>query len=346
MSTTSLKIGLIGCGRIAQTAHLPAAEKAERVELAAVCDPSQMLAEAVGRRHGVPHFTDLSAMLQTDIDAVVIAVPDRLHVAMSVAALRAGKHVLVEKPIAVSLSEAEILRELTGRGLKLQVASMKRYDPGVQYAKAALSDGRIGKVLSATCWYRVMSALRRPIEATFFPAMIVDQAVREHENALKAANRAGHLLATHGIHTFDLMRHLLGDLRVVSAVTGSDGDDYSWHGLATLPEGGIASFEITASVHAEWTEGFEIYGSRGHVSVQIPFPFSRQASIVKVFVEGDAAYSVPVFGDTDPYKRQLEAFATAVLDRGSVAPDTEDGIAALAIVEAVRNAASVGAVAR
>jgi predicted dehydrogenase len=95
-----------------------------------------------------------------------------------------------------------------------------------------------------------------------------------------------------------------------------------------------------SETHAEWSEGFEIYGSKGHVSVRIPFPFSRQASVVKVFKESDLAHKVPVFADTDPYKRQLEAFARAVLERQAVTPDTEDGIAALAIVEAVRDAVS------
>jgi predicted dehydrogenase len=215
---------------------------------------------------------------------------------------------------------------------------MKRYDPGIQFAAAAIERGQIGKIQSVNCWYRLMAALRRPVEATLFPAMVIDETVRRRETALKQANREKHLLATHGVHTFDLLRFLVGEFAVCSAELATDSTDYSWHGLIRLETGGIGSFEVSASVHAEWSEGFEIYGSRGQISIQLPYTFSRQASSVKFFCEASAVSTVPVFGDTDPYERQIEAFAASVLNDTPTSPSLEDGIAAFRIVDAVHAA--------
>jgi predicted dehydrogenase len=183
-----------------------------------------------------------------------------------------------------------------------------------------------------------MAALRRPIEATLFPAMVIDETVRQRETAMKQVNRETHLLATHGVHTFDLLRFLVGEFTVCSAELATDGTDYSWHGLIRLETGGVGSFEVSASVHAEWSEGFEIYGSRGHISVQLPYSFFRQASSVKLFEEPSAVSTVPVFGDTDPYERQIEAFAASLLNDTPTSPGLEDGIAALRTVDAVHAA--------
>ncbi|MDQ0562295.1 putative dehydrogenase [Rhizobium mesoamericanum] len=336
MTKDKLKLGVVGCGRIAQAAHFPAVQKASNVELAAVFDPSALLAKGAGMQLGVPACTEQQDFLNADLDAVLIAIPDRFHVPVSIAALQAGKHVLVEKPVAVTASEAETLIEVLGKtGLQLQVGSMKRFDPGIARAQQVIAAGDIGRILSARCWYRVMSELRPPVEATLFPAMLVDQDVRSRETALKAANRKTHLLATHGIHTFDLMRFLLGDFTVSAATMAVDGADHSWHGIATTEAGAAASFEVTASVHAEWTEGFQVYGSKGHISAEIPFPFSRAASKVRIFRAENSSYEEPIFGDTDAYKLQVEAFAAAILNGQPVQPTALDGLKALEIVESV-----------
>lgn len=218
--------------------------------------------------------TEVSDLLDSDVHALILAVPDRFHVPLALTALEAGKHVLVEKPIATSVREAETLSEVLLRSrMKLQVGNMKRYDPSVQFAAAAVKSGQTGKVQSVTCWYRLMAALRRPVEATVLPAMVIDETVRLQETELKQTNREEHLLATLGVHTFDLLRFLVGEYAVCGAELATEGPDYSWHGLMRFETGGIGSFEVSAGVHAEWSEGFEIYGSRGHVSVR-PILFS------------------------------------------------------------------------
>ena len=89
-----LRLGVIGCGRIAQVAHLPALAKAEAIALSGVSDRSPSLAKGVGARYGVPSFTEVSDLLAQDIEAVLIAVPDRLHLPVGAEALSDRKSVV------------------------------------------------------------------------------------------------------------------------------------------------------------------------------------------------------------------------------------------------------------
>src|SRR5580692_6212689 len=102
-----LRLGVVGLGRISQVAHLPATTKADRVSLVAVCDSSPTLVERVARLYEVPGFVDVRQFLHEDLDAVLVATPDRSHLALATTALRAGKHVLVEKPLADNAAGAE-----------------------------------------------------------------------------------------------------------------------------------------------------------------------------------------------------------------------------------------------
>lgn len=334
-----LRLGVVGAGRISQVAHLPAATKADGVRLTALCDASSELAHQVASRYGVPAYTDIDEMLEADVDAVLIATPDRSHVSLCQRALRAGKHTLVEKPLAQQSDDALALAETAEReGLVLQVGAMKRHDPGMAFARQAVP--RIGGLLSVQAWYRVMSALRPPTEATLFPATVVDQRVRQEEAGFKL-DRRRYLLDTHGAHVFDSLRYLAGDLKALRAQVGHVGADLTWHGSGRLScSDGLASFEISANVHARWSEGFDLYGQDGHISVRSHFPFFRRASSVQVFIEGDMAATTPAFGDSDPYERQLEAFAATVFSGGGANPDGYDGAAAVRLIEAVRLSAA------
>ena len=336
-NSSVVKLGLVGCGRIAQAAHLPAIAKAQNVRLCGVCDESVTLSQQMARRYDVQPYLKLTDLLDADIDAVILAVPDRMHVPLAFAAIQSGKHILVEKPIATSAREAETLAAaLSSSGIKLQVGNVKRFDPGIQFAAAVIRSGRIGKILTVSSWYRVMSALRQPIEATLFPALVVDQNIRDREVSLKQTNRENHLLFTHGVHTFDLLRFLAGDFRICYAERAVVKTDYSWHVIARLETGGLVSCELTTNIHAEWSEGIDIYGSLGHMGIRLPFAFFRKAGSVRLFEESSSTYIVPVFGDTDPYKRQIEAFADAILNQRNTSPDIEDGISALRTLETVQ----------
>lgn len=333
-----MRIGVIGCGRIAQVAHLPAVAKSEAVSLVGVSDRSATLAKDVAARHGVPGFTTVSDLLAQDVEAVLIAVPDRFHLPVGEEALAAGKHVLIEKPAADTSEQASRLARLAaGRELKVQIGAMRRHDPGIAYARRAVAG--LGPLLSVTCWYRVHARLRPPTEQTLFPAIVVDEDVRRHEAEFKA-DRQRYLLATHGAHIFDALRYLAGEVAAIQARLAHAGPDYAWHGSGRLAGGGLAGFEICANVHSDYSEGFELYGERGHVSIRSYFPFFRRPSAVRVFSEEDCTWRSPEYGASDSYQRQVEAFAHAVRTGAATDPSAEDGVQALRLIEAVASSAA------
>jgi predicted dehydrogenase len=331
--TDEVTLGIIGCGRIAQAAHLPAIQKARGVRLVAVADPSVQISTAVGAQYRVASFTSAEELLAQELDAVLVAAPDRFHLQVGLAAISAGKHVLMEKPLASTSADARQLADAAAaRGVKLQTGTMKRHDPGIEFAKASLE--RIGPVLGVSTWYRVMKASRPEIVATLFPPVVGDARVAAAEAESKG-DAASYRLATHGAHVFDLVRHLGGDLAWVSAHAASRGGDHTWHGTAGLADGGLASFEISASVHGEWAEGMDVYGERGSLRIRSPYVFTKLGSTVELYVEADRLATRPHFGDTNPYKRQVEAFARAILDDQPTNPSPADGVEAVRVIEAV-----------
>jgi predicted dehydrogenase len=327
-----LRLGVIGCGRIAQVAHLPAIAKEPSVQLVAVSDPSSVLATAVGARYGVAGYTDTAELLREDLDAVLIAVPDRFHESVGAQALEAGLHVLIEKPAALDSAQAiELTKLAADHGRKLQVGAMRRHDPALRDAQQAVAD--IGPILSASFWYRLPSVLRGSTEAALFPPVVVDETVRSTEAEHKA-DRETYLLRTHGAHVFDSVRYLLGDATALRAELVRDGADLHWQGSVATVSTAAAAFSITANVHSEYAEGVEIFGAQGHIRIRSYFPFYRRASSVRIFDERSLQWRGTDYGAVDPYQRQLAAFAAAVAQDSATDPCGADGVAALQLIEA------------
>ena len=132
-----LRVGVLGCGPIAQFAHFDACRKARNAELYALCDVAGDLVARMAAVHQ-PRRTFLryeEMLADPDLDVVIVATSDPFHVALSRQALEAGKHVLVEKPLGVNVEECEDLAECArNTGRILQVGNMKRFDPGIAFA--------------------------------------------------------------------------------------------------------------------------------------------------------------------------------------------------------------------
>ena len=338
--TEKVRLALIGCGRIAQVAHLPALEKADGVALVAVSDPSPEVADAVARRYGVASaYTDQSELLaDPSVEAVIVAAPDRFHSSIATEALNAGKHVLVEKPLASTVAEGEALVELVAKtGLVLQVGAMKRHDQGLEYARAFVTE-RLGEARSFNAWYRI-GDLRPGIEATLFPHVYADMTARQAEATFKA-DRRRYLLATHGAHVFDTVRFLLGDVAAVVARHREDGRDQIWQVLLSTASGAVGTVSITVDVPGVPTEGIEVFGARGRLRVDTHFPFYRRASTVHAYADG--ATIIPELTDGDAYERQIEAFARTVRGGGRPIPDVRDGLAAVRLIDATAAAVETG----
>src|SRR3954447_20700287 len=150
-----LRVGVLGAGPIAQAAHFDALRKAGNCELHAICDrATDLLEETAAVHRPLRTFDDYDAMLaDPDLDAVVVAVADQFHVDAAIAALDAGKHVLVEKPLGVSVAECVRARDkAAATGLVLQVGTMKRFDAGIAFAREFIRD-ELGGVVALKAWY-------------------------------------------------------------------------------------------------------------------------------------------------------------------------------------------------
>lgn len=147
-----LKIGLVGCGRIAKR-HLEVfSELNNEIQLTGVCDILPERAEETGKQYNVPCFTDYEDMLaKTQMDAISICTPSGLHAKQGVLAAKKGIHVITEKPMALSLEDADMLiNECDANNVKLFVVKQNRLNPGIDLLKKAVDKGRFGKIYMLT----------------------------------------------------------------------------------------------------------------------------------------------------------------------------------------------------
>ncbi|MHC8969548.1 Gfo/Idh/MocA family oxidoreductase [Priestia aryabhattai] len=145
-----VKIGVIGCGSIAQHRHLPEYKMNEQVELVAVCDINTERANSVARQYGVKAYTNYEELLASGtVEAVSVCTPNYLHAPISVAALNSGVHVLCEKPMATSEEEAKAMIEAAKtNGKKLMIGHNQRFVASHQKARELIEKGEIGKIYS------------------------------------------------------------------------------------------------------------------------------------------------------------------------------------------------------
>ena len=338
----TLRIGLLGCGPIAQFAHLPALAKARRVRLTALCDAAEDLLETIGRQTGTQQlYANYADMLaEAPIDAVLIAAADAFHVPLAMQALQAGKHVLVEKPLGTSSAECLPLVELVQRtGLKLQVGSMKRHDPGIAAARRFVEE-ELGDVLSVSGWY--CDTLFRPaLQESLLPPVVQSKKKIAPRVDPKADPRH-YSLVTHGAHLLDTLHYLGGSVSAVTARLAEKFGQYTWHGLLEFAAGGLGHFELTVKVNADWSEGYRIYGEHGSVEVNTFLPFYHRPSQVRMFSAQGQCWQTPLGAYSNAYKNQLEAFAAAVLDNQPTNPGVTDGLAAVRLLEAVERSVAEG----
>lgn len=143
-----MKVGVIGCGAFGQN-HVRNFSEMLGVELVGVADIDRARLDLMRQQFDVPGYTEYEELLQCDLDAVTIAVPTTLHEKVALTALEKGIHVLVEKPIASTVEEAEhIIRVAAKQRLKLMVGHVTRFEPTVMRLKEMIDKGELGRLVS------------------------------------------------------------------------------------------------------------------------------------------------------------------------------------------------------
>ena len=252
-----IRIALVGCGRISRN-HLEAIEKVAGIELAAVCDVVGDRAREVGARYGVPAFESFDEMLASvRCDAVAVCTPSGLHPAHGIAAARAGKHVICEKPMAISLEGADALvRECDVAGVQLFIVKQNRLNPSIQLLKRAIDRERFGRIYLANTTVR----WTRPQE-------YYDQAPWRGTWEFD-----GGAIMNQASHYVDLIQWLVGPVESVVAKTATlarriETEDT---GIAVLKfrSGALGVIEVTMLTYPRNLEGsITILGEKGSVKV-------------------------------------------------------------------------------
>ena len=185
-----VRIGIIGCGGIANQKHMPALKKLPDVEMIAFCDIVEERAQAAAAKFGVEGakvFTDYKELLKLDLDVVHVLTPNKQHSFITVDALESGKHVMCEKPMAINSVEAKKMLDAAKRtGKKLTIGYQNRFRPECRYLKQCCEAGDLGEI-----YYARAQAIRR-------------RAVPTWGVFLDAENQGGGPLIDIGTHALDL----------------------------------------------------------------------------------------------------------------------------------------------
>ena len=154
-SSRAFRIALVGCGRISKN-HIDAIERVDGLELVAACDVSEDRARALAEPRGIPWYTSYEKMLaEVPAEIVTIATPSGYHPAQGVLAAKAGRHVVTEKPMAISLRGADdLVQACDAAGVHLFVVKQNRLNAPVQMLKRAVDRGRFGRLYLANCTVR------------------------------------------------------------------------------------------------------------------------------------------------------------------------------------------------
>jgi UDP-N-acetylglucosamine 3-dehydrogenase len=339
MSATisTLRAGVIGAGAIAAFRHLPEYAANPDVELVAVADPRLERAQAEAARFGgIAAYADYREMLAAErLDLVSVCTPNYLHAPATIDALEAGVHVLVEKPFATTLDDADAMIAAARRtGRVLMVDQNERFLPVHTTAKRILDSGALGRVLTFRAFYGHSGPENwTPTAAWFFT----------REQSLSGA------LGDLGVHKADILRFLLGcEVTEVAAFTGTLQKQAEVNDNAVL----LLRFQNGAfgTLAASWTYTYEqesgtvfyceggtlrIGAERGRPLV-VAMAGPPPAETVYDVPSPEQEQWHPVHGST-----VIDAFVESVKD-GHAAVPGEEGRAALAVVVAGLQAAETG----
>jgi predicted dehydrogenase len=354
VTTSSLTVGIVGLGY--GRAHIPAFQ-AHGVRVVALCQRDQVGAQAIARRYDVPHvFHRWEEMLEVARPGiVVIAPPPHLHHTIALAALEAGAHVLCEKPLAMTVSEARAMAAAAARARRIAMTSFNwRFPAAMRELHARVRKGAVGRVFHVSARWRG-GRMASPDEA---PNWRMDRA------------QAGHgVMGDQGVHVVDLIRSTLGEFRRVAANAGiayperpatedrlTDAEDHCAV-LAQLVDGTHVAFDVSRVAHGVTEQALDVFGSLGTLSYR-----HRRAGVgwwdgTLMASEGGGplrpvrpheAPALPAGDDSDPLDivgratiaplvaRFLESIESGV----TASPSFADGVRAQIVLDAVLESAA------
>jgi predicted dehydrogenase len=317
-----LRWGILSTANIAIEKVIPGMRSAKRAEVLGIASRDRARADSTARQLGIPRaygsYEELLA--DPDIDAVYIPLPNHLHAQWAIAAARAGKHVLCEKPLAMSAADAQAIVD-AGRqaGVVIMEAFMYRQHPSWVAVRELVASGRIGRLAAVDSWFSYY--------------------LEDPTNIRNIREVGGGALYDIGCYTVNLSRMLFGEepASVASTIVRdpASGVDILTSALLVFPSG-VATF--TCATRVEPDQRVSIYGTTGRIEIEIPFniPPDRPTRAF-VIAGGDPPVApdteVVEFAPADPYGVEADRFAEAVLDGAPQPISGEDSVANMRVIE-------------
>jgi predicted dehydrogenase len=322
-----LRIGMVGCGEVSQIVHWPSLyQLADRYEVTALCDVSPVILEQLGKLWNVEAVTTDHRQLvnRSDVDAVLVANPNAFHAEVTLDAIAAGKHVLVEKPMCINHREAaQIVAAQKSRGVIVQVGYMRRYAPAFLAACEVVRQmgpirfARVRDFIGLNSL--IINATSRVIRDPQLPAALkIDAKAREDawvEEALggkvtEPLRKAYTVMLGLSSHDLSAMRELLGmPRRVLFAAQRAEG----FYLAAAFDYGPyVCQFETGIDRIARYDTHLEVYGIERVVRVRCDTPYVRNSPIRFILTEANRGGGVtevdahPAWGD--PFVEEWKAF--------------------------------------
>jgi predicted dehydrogenase len=343
-----VRYGIIGC-RMGQ-AHMGGIKASNNSELVSICDIGQTTLNAAAKTFGVAESDcckDYKEMIKRkDIDAVVVATPDQLHEECTIAALEEGKHVLCEKPMALTLHECTSMIKASERtGKKLMVGQVCRYAPGFTSAKQLIDDGQIGELF-----------------------LVESEYAHDYTHSTGVGNwrldpvNLRHPVIGGGCHAVDLLRWIAGNPSEVFAyanrkVLKTWPVDDCTVAILKFPGEVIGKVMVSVGCKREYTMRSVFYGTKGTI---IADNTSSNITLYKENIAGDSkifqgkfqdiseqrlAINIPVRVDSHNISAEISEFSDAILNDQAVKTDGRQGANTVAvccgIVESVAKAEKV-----
>ena len=328
-----LRWGILSTASIAREKVIPGIQRADRCRVVAIASRDAARATEVAREAGIPtaHGSYEALLADPDVDAVYIPLPNHLHAEWAIAAARAGKHVLCEKPLALTSADAERMIEVAAsEGVRLMEAFMYRLHPSWVAVRELVASGKIGRLMAVQSWFSYFN----------------DDAA----NIRNIREFGGGALYDIGCYSVNLSRMLFGGepIRVEASILRdpTSGVDIVTSGLLEFPAG-VATF--ACSTRAEDDQRVHVYGTAGRISIGIPFNIPPDRPTQVFLTHGgeppvDPATETLTFETADPYSVEAASFAAAILDGGPTPVSPQDAVANVRVIEQLFRAGAPDAV--
>ena len=331
-----INFGVIGAGGIARRKTIPGMLKAKHCRLVAVMDPVNLEQIAAEFKVAKAYASEAALLADPEVEAVYIASPVYCHLKQIVMAAEAGKHVLCEKPLTLTLKQArEAVAACRRHKVFLQEGYMMKFHAAHVKIKQLIDEGRLGKIVymraQLSCWYPKMAGAWRQDPKLGGGGALIDMAT----------------------HLYDLLEYFAGPIRRIAALTGTLVQDYrSDDASTTLVEhrsGAHGTIDCFYCIPDEASRTrLEIYGSQGAILTEGTIGQSQAGKVEGCFLRGEAGYDaaqnkdvvrqfqkIP-FTPINPYTAECDYFAQCILS--GRAPAINDGPNAIHIMSLVEKA--------